>query len=93
MTHTETSTITIFRVWKDSGQVIALFPGLNYDTGDANYGMCMSYEHVGQHGEADYDGVVRASRPAQDHEIEDLEFELRSLGYVLDIRQRKPLDL
>lgn len=85
------STITVFRKWKKGGQVIALFPEMNYRSGDTNIGMCMSYASTGQHGEADYDGVVRASVPAEEHEYEDLAMELSSLGYTLDIRHKKPL--
>ena len=84
-------TTVVFRTWKDTGTVIALFPGLNQESGDANRGMCMSYEHVGQHGEADYDGVIRSTVPSEDHEYEDLHLELVTLGYELDIRVKKPI--
>lgn len=85
------STVTIFRRWKDSGTVIALFPFLDYNSGDASYGMCMSYEHVGQHGEADYDHVIKATLPASETDYEDLADELTALGYELDIRAKRPL--
>jgi hypothetical protein len=84
-------TIVIFRVWKSGygkGDVIALFPGLNYTSGDCNYGMCMSYMHVGQHSEADYVHCVRMTRPAKPEEYAELEKELESLGYKLVVKRR-----
>ena len=97
-THTRTpqdtdETIVVFRTWKDTGDVIALFPGLNYESGDANFGHCMSFEHVGQHGEADYEGVVAATRPATEQEYEDFAAELEDLGYRLKIVRKKPINL
>ena len=83
-------TIAVFRKYPE-GEVIALFPFLNEESGDANRGMCMSYMHVGQHGETDYDGVIRCTKPAADWEVEDLAGELAGIGYELDIRARKPL--
>ena len=53
--------LAIFRRWKDSGDVIALFPAIPADI-DGRY--CLSYEHVGQHGAADFHGVVRRTLPA-----------------------------
>ena len=84
-------TTVIFRTWKDTKTVIALFPGMNYESGDTNRGMCMSYEQIGQHGEADYDGVIRGTVPSEQHEYEDLHLELVSLGYDLDVRTKKPV--
>lgn len=77
-------TVVVFRVWKDSGSVIALFP--NEDSGQ---GFCDSYEHVGQHGGADYQGVIAATRPATPNEAQDLLKELRQIGYKLVIRSRR----
>lgn len=55
----------VFRKWKDTGDVIALFPELPSDI----YGwFCDSYEHVGQHSGADYHGVIRQTVPAAPHE-------------------------
>lgn len=86
-------TLTIFRAYSD-GSIIALFPELNYENGEASErGLCMSYVHVGQHGEADYAGVIANTEPADDWQIEDLAEELRSIGYDLDIRKKKPVNV
>ncbi len=77
-------TKVVFRVWKDTDTVIALFPQI-----DEGQGFCGSYERVGQHSGADYSGVIWATRPAKPQEYAPLAKELESVGYVLDIRTRK----
>jgi len=68
----------VFRVWKKFGGVIALWPAVPAD----NFGhYCQSYEHVGQHGAADYDYVIRQTRPAKPKEVAELTKELISIGY------------
>ena len=62
-----------FRVWKDTGTVIAFF----LDRGDGR-GLCDSYEHVGQHGYAFYPNNTRLATP---NEYRQLLQELRSIGY------------
>lgn len=99
MTYTETAytsahqqdaeeTITIFRTYKDTGDVIALFPAQ-----DEGRGMVGSYMHCGQHGAADYVGTVASTRPATEAEYEDLAAELEGLGYRLHILKKKPSSL
>ena len=79
----ERKTKVIFRFWKISQDVIALFPE------DMNNGICTSYEHVGQHGNADYLGIIEDSRPATPEEYDYLFRELEDYyGYNLDIRQK-----
>ena len=75
----------VFRVWpvKDGGDVIALFPTL-----PEGFGRVTSYQHIGQHGAADYGLVVWSTRPATPEEYAPLERELRSIGYFLTIRKR-----
>ena len=51
-------TPVIFRVWPE-GDVIAIFPELAYSR-DGH--LCMSYQHVGQHGGADCELVTKATR-------------------------------
>jgi hypothetical protein len=70
----------IFRRWRDTGDVIALFPEL---PSDINGHYCDSYEHVGQHGGADYFGVIRQTVPAAPGECADLSVELKRIGYRL----------
>lgn len=48
----------VFRKWRDTGSVIALFPEIPTDL---QGWYCEAYEHVGQHGGADYHGVIRAT--------------------------------
>lgn len=77
-------TVVVFRRWRAFGQsVIALFPE------DVDEGFCNSYEHVGQHGLADYPGVIRKTTPATPEEYADLKTELESIGYNLDVRTRR----
>jgi hypothetical protein len=83
-------TVVIFRTWNDakmcgSGTVIALFPELPSDYAGR---LCDSYEHVGQHGGADYQGVVAATRPAIVSEYVPLHRELTARGYDLRVMNR-----
>ena len=74
------ATPVIFRKWPKSegGDVIALFPTL---VGTMDPYTCESYEHVGQHGSADPQGVMQATKPAKPAEYADLMAELKSIGY------------
>jgi len=72
--------IVIFRRWRDNGDVIALFPEIPTDY-EGHY--CQSYEHVGQHGGADFYGVVRATLPVPPEEYARLARELTLIGYRL----------
>ena len=80
-------TPVIFRAWKESGNVIALFPTIAADY--RNSVLCQSYEHVGQHGAASIPTVMGDSRPATEAEYAPLLKELETIGYEnLVIRQR-----
>lgn len=76
----------VFRKWMKPNQgVIALFPDIPADI----YGRyCDSYEHVGQHGAADYHGIIRQSAPAGGKELAELRKELNRIGYRLKPMQR-----
>lgn len=78
----------VFRRWRDGGGVIALFPELPADI----HGIyCDSYEHVGQHGGADYLGVVRHTAPATPEESAALAAELTRIGYrLVPVRRASP---
>lgn len=69
-------TEVIYRKYKN-GDIIALFP---YEMHDYKYN-CVSYMRLGQHGEADYNGVVRSTKPATFNEFESLHRELVGQGY------------
>lgn len=84
-------TPVILRRWRraEGGGVIALFPEL---PADYDGYQVTAYEHVGQHGGADYATVMRLSEPVapgRDIDAEDLLDELRSRGYDPIIRQRR----
>ena len=81
-------TLTIFRKLKTDyppyrPEIIALFPEEPY-----NDTLCMSYMHVGQHGGADYQGVISITENATPEEYSDLKTELESIGYNLKIRRK-----
>ena len=65
--------LVVFRRWKDCGSIIALFPEIPADLAGR---YCESYEHVGQHGGADYYCVIQATEPVELHEAVDLAEEL-----------------
>ena len=80
MATTTEADVVVFRKWRDTGDVIALFPELPADL----YGdYCDAYEHVGQHGGADYHGVVQNTTPCSVGHAAALAAELRTIGYVL----------
>jgi len=82
--------IVIFRTWRRglTGQgVIALFP---LEPGDSQGLYCLCYEHVGQHGAADYQYILSVTDAATPAEYADLLAELQSIGYDLAVRQRAP---
>lgn len=77
----------IIRVWRsDPDDVFALFPTLPADT--LGY-QCTSYQHVGQHGGADYNLCIRNSRPATAKEARELLAELRGIGYNPRVYKRR----
>jgi hypothetical protein len=74
------TTLVIFRRWRDTGDIIALFPA---EPSDINGWFCLSYERLGQHSGADYHGVIQATTPATDEEAAYLADELTKIGYNL----------
>lgn len=84
-------TTVVFRVWrKYPHTVLALFPGLQvgYDRTSIRE-CCQSYEHIGQHGAANYVFCITRTKPATPAEYADLAAELRERGYELNIRARR----
>jgi len=78
------TTLVIFRQWRanNGGGIIALFPEIPSD----NQGrFCESFEHVGQHGGADYYGVMAATKPVKPADYKDLARELKGRGYNLKV--------
>lgn len=76
----EKPTPVIFRKWKDTGDILALFP---YDLGTDDPYTCSSYEHMGQHGAADPQGCIQTTTRCTPEEYAPLKRELESLGYKL----------
>ncbi len=72
--------VVVFRRWRDTGDVVALFPEMPADL-QGQY--CESYEHIGQHGAADYFGVIQDTTPVGPRECAELAEELRRIGYNL----------
>ncbi len=81
--------IVVFRVWMgpEGGDVIALFPDVAHDRAGL---YCVCYEHIGQHGAAQYNHVMAQTRPATEAEYAPLkrELEAKPFGYNLDVRKR-----
>jgi hypothetical protein len=80
MTMDNEKTVVVFRRWRDTKAIIALFPA---EPSDIEGWYCLSYERVGQHSGADYYGVIQATRPATDEEAAPLANELTKVGYNL----------
>lgn len=84
-------TIVVFRKWRKAYSVsplcdiIALFPELEGSTPL----LCQSFEHVGQHGSADYQQCISNSRPATPEEYAATKKELEQVfGYNLEVKKR-----
>ncbi len=70
-------------VWK--GTVFALFP---HECSDNN-GNVTSYQHIGQHGSADYHHCIATSKLATPAEYADLKKEMEGLGYKIRVIKRQ----
>lgn len=83
----QATTAVVFRTWKGSHkETAALFP---YEIDSfSRYGaaFCSSFEHVGQHGGADYENVIQQTRPATATEIAELTAELTRAPYHYVLR-------
>lgn len=77
-------TNVVFRKFKDTNEIIALFPT---QKNNLTY-MVMSYMHVGQHSEADYYHCVKESKPCTESEYKDLFNELTNIGYNLVVKKK-----
>ena len=75
----------MFRKYKDSGDILAVFP---HDIADFKYNVTC-YERVGQHGAGDYNACLDLTVPALPNEYRALQRELISIGYDLNIVKRR----
>lgn len=76
-------TIVVFRVWPESGDVIALFPFLIADISGI---YCLSYGRTGQHGSASDISVMSHTRPAAPDEYATLKMELEGIPYRYNLK-------
>jgi hypothetical protein len=76
------TTEMIFRKYKDTGEIIALFPKVIENRAN---NLVMSYMHDGQHGQADLRGTIKSTVPATKEEYADLFSELKSIGYKIKV--------
>ena len=80
---TEPITRVVFRRWRKApGTLIALFP----DDRETEPGIVGSYEHIGQHGAANYRMMIKATVPVTLKDLPDIQRlreELEGLGYNL----------
>ncbi len=77
-------TIVVFRVFRQGGDVLALFPAEPW----SGNGDCSSYQHIGQHGAADYGHCISITRPATPSQYAPLKRELEQIGYNLEVRTK-----
>lgn len=75
----------IFRVFRKDGDVIAFWPAVSAST---IHDYCQSYQHIGQHGGADYAGCLSITRLATPKEYKDLLAELKQIGYKPNVIKR-----
>lgn len=84
-------TEVVFRVdkyGKFKGTVYAMLP---HECSDFK-GNVTSYQHVGQHSGANYNGCIESSRPATEAEYKDLKEEMESIGYNLKVIKKRNYD-
>jgi len=80
-------TKTIFRKFKDNGDIIALFPEIPSDY-EGRY--CDSYVHVGGHGGANYQLVIGDTVLATPEEYAELKRELEThYDYEIEVYRRR----
>ena len=82
-------TKVIFRKFKDTKSIIAVFPDLCYPQYTSENGLVMDYMFIGQHGECDYDTVMKMTTIATPKEYDILKAVLEDIGYNLEIVTRK----
>ncbi len=76
-------TDVIFRKWRNTGSIIAIFPAV---PGDVQGRYCQMYEHIGQHGDGDYIIVLKRTVLATPAEYAELKRELEAYPYKYQLR-------
>ena len=77
----ETPIKVVFRRFKEGG-IIALFPYIPWNESENTI---TSYMHAGQHGAADYKGIISGTLPATEKEYRNLLAELKSIGQIQNL--------
>ena len=83
MSEAKTITRVVYRTYP-AGDVVALLLDC-----EANLGRVVCYQHIGQHGEGVYFGIMGGTRPATEDEIRPLRDELIRIGYAPIFRKRR----
>jgi hypothetical protein len=81
-------TKVVIRRWKDSGDLIALFPE---EPADVQGNTVSSYMHVGAHGSANYEHVISQTKKLYWWDEATVAFidELKSIGYNVAVYQKR----
>ena len=82
-------TKVIYRKFKTTESIVAIFPELGYPGFTSKKGLIMDYMYFGQHGECIYDTIIKMTTKASPKNYEVLEAQLRDLGYDLEITTHK----
>lgn len=72
--------VVVFRRWKDTGDLVAIFPELSADEQGQN---CLAHDEIGQQVAADYDQFIEDTTPVTERESGRFAHELTLLGYDL----------
>lgn len=86
MTDAPTPTRVVFRRYRKEGDIIAILLDVA-----ANPGYVVCYQHIGQHGEGKYWGIMADSRRAAPEEYAQLKKELEQIGYIVHVRKRRTI--
>ena len=82
-------TKVIYRKFKTTESIVAIFPELGYPGFTSKKGLIMDYMYFGQHGECIYDTIIKMTIKASPKNYEVLKAQLEDLGYDLEVTTHK----
>ena len=82
-------TRVIFRKFKTTESIVAIFPELTYPKYTSKRGFVMDYMFIGQHGECDYNTIMKMTTIATPKEYDILKAVLEDIGYGVEIVTQK----
>ena len=82
-------TRVIFRKFKTTESIVAIFPELTYPKYTSKRGFVMDYMFIGQHGECDYNTIMKMTTIATPKEYNILKAILEDIGYDVEIVTQK----